>query len=1103
MSSFCGCYFWHTRDIPGLGQSNDWAYMPQISLKAHSTILSSTSRTTLKQKFSNTLSHPLEEVSYKFPLYDGVSVVGFKCRVGNRLLHSKVETKEQANQEYNDAIENKQTAALMQMASPEQNDMFVTKIGNVPANEIVEVGITFIGELKQDAQSDGLRYTLPNSIAPRYPDSTRKPSLFSQGTVVPQTPSVWGVVPNSGIDITVDVNMEKSSIIRELQSPSHSVKVSLGCTSESATSGTSSFDLSQASASIRLARENELALETDFVLVVKADGLDNPRAMIETHPIHPDQHAIMATLVPKFNLPLPPSKPEIIFVIDRSGSMRDKIETLTSALQIFLRSLPVGTCFNICSFGTEYSFLWTQSRVYDEASLGQASSYVSGIAADMGGTKMEEAVRASVNSRLPDKDLEVLILTDGQIVNQQSLFKFVRETAQSSNEYSARFFSLGIGNATSHSLIEGIARSGNGISQSVLKYEELDRKVVRMLKGALSPHIHDYKLEVNYETTDQDFELVDGAESAPESTEPTTGLDPEMDDLEKKTAQLSISLFDESFQDAEPKIENTLPAEKKLPDLSPPTTLQAPYKIPTLFPFIRTSVYLILDPKYINKTPKSLTLSATSKSGPLKLTIPISNSEDVVKSETIHQLACRRAMVELEEQHSWLEDSKDSSGNPFSRFHDDTKEALAIRESQILGIKYQVTGQHCSFVALEENSKEDNAEETKEDNKDGETENKNNDKDNESPKIYSNVIQSVHYSHARASITRMSVNSTPLTIPKPTIGINCSATPSNPANTDSTPSRPRPAAYGANISARSSFGSFPAMARVGTSTSSARMMSPAPTQSQPFASFARPPNAQPRPTSSRALFGAAPAKAQSSLFGSTASTSTSNNQPFASGFGANNTTQSSAPLFGAPPARPSGSLFGAAPAQPSGSLFGAPSSESASKPAFGQTSSPAPGPGFGSAKFRPQAPLASFGCASSPSPFSAPSSEPKPTPTPKSKLHSLIALQSFQGNWLLTPELCALVGYEKTPIRQRFIDMLGSSSSSASESTTDSGLNVLATLVAMGFMENQHGEEKSVWELVFDKAENWLVEVLAGMDEDVRDKIQGKKGVIMSGEFFK
>jgi hypothetical protein len=312
MSNFCGCCFY---------QANAWHYLPQISLKVHATILSSTSRTTLTQTFTNSSDLPLEEVSYNFPLYDGVSVVGFECRVGTRYLHSKVETKEQANEEFNSAVANDKTAAIMEHGSKE-NDIFVTRLGNVPANETIMVEITFIGELKQDAQSDGIRYTLPNAIAPRYPDSRALPrstSIFAPPPVTEeQTIKMpeWGLVKTSGIDITVDVQMEKTSIIRELQSPSHSVKVSLGCTSTAPSGGRSgsTFDPSQASASIRLVKENELLLERDFVLVVKADGLDNPTALLETHSSIPNQRALMVTLVPRFNLP--PIKPEVIFVID-------------------------------------------------------------------------------------------------------------------------------------------------------------------------------------------------------------------------------------------------------------------------------------------------------------------------------------------------------------------------------------------------------------------------------------------------------------------------------------------------------------------------------------------------------------------------------------------------------------------------------------------------------------------------------------------------------------------------------------------------------------------------------------------------------------------
>lgn len=153
--------------------------------------------------------------------------------------------------------------------------------------------------------------------------------------------------------------MEKGSVIRELQSPSHAIKVALGRTSMTRESS-NAFEPSQASASLHLAKGQAL-LERDFVMILNADGLDTPRALMEWNPTIFDHRALMVTLVPKFSLP--PCKPELIFVIDRSGRMHDKIPTLKLALRIFLKSLPLGTSFNICSFGSKHSFPWPASNV--------------------------------------------------------------------------------------------------------------------------------------------------------------------------------------------------------------------------------------------------------------------------------------------------------------------------------------------------------------------------------------------------------------------------------------------------------------------------------------------------------------------------------------------------------------------------------------------------------------------------------------------------------------------------------------------------------------------------------------------------------------------
>lgn len=659
----CGCYF-HPNNSPSPH------FLPQVDLNAHATILSSTSRTVLAQTFINPSQNgPVKELSYTFPLYNGVSVVGFTCHVGDRVLQGEVKTKETADSEYREAVSQGQKAGILDHSSS-ASDLFVIRLGNVDADGKVVVEITFIEELKQDAQSDGVRYTFPNVIAPRY--GSQSPDTQISSSALPAV--------RRGVSITVDVAVNKGSAIRGIDSPSHPIKVLLGRTS---ISQESAFEPHHASASFHLVTDDAF-LDRDFVVKVNADGQDKPQAFLETHPTIPNQRALMTTLVPKFNLPS--NNPEIVFIIDRSGSMGDKIPTLRSALKVFLKSLPLGVHFNICSFGSSHRFLWPQSVPYDEASLERAIELADTLQADMGGTEMYSAVETTVKHRLDDKDLEVLVLTDGQIWNQERLFSFV---ADSSSENKIRFFTLGIGDAASHSLIEGIAKAGNGFSQSVLNYEELDRKVVRMLKGALMPHTNDYKLEVEYDTpleTDG-FELVDPVD---EATSASTVA--ETTASQESIPQEPISLYDSEYK--EPSISIEPVQDSDLPSVTPPDLLQAPTQIPNLYPFIRLSAYFLLNSQTSDRIPQSLVFRATSKHGPLILKIPV---QDVGKREMIHQLACKKAVTELEEGHGWLEGQTKVIGKS-------KKQSLVARECQRLGTQFQVAGKHCAFVALEKSS---------------------------------------------------------------------------------------------------------------------------------------------------------------------------------------------------------------------------------------------------------------------------------------------------------------------------------------------------------------------------------------------------------------
>jgi len=56
-----------------------------------------------------------------------------------------------------------------------------------------------------------------------------------------------------------------------------------------------------------------------------------------------------------------------------------------------------------------------------------------------------------------------------------------------------RLFSLGTKQDVSHALIDGLASVGRGVSQD--EREGMESKVARMLRGGLSAHVLNYRLE--------------------------------------------------------------------------------------------------------------------------------------------------------------------------------------------------------------------------------------------------------------------------------------------------------------------------------------------------------------------------------------------------------------------------------------------------------------------------------------------------------------------------------------------------------------------------------------------------------------------------------
>ncbi|EJT79977.1 hypothetical protein GGTG_05059 [Gaeumannomyces tritici R3-111a-1] len=702
--AFSGCSFVSTG---GLFRR----HLPLVSLKSHTSVVSSTSRTTLTQTFINPQeTEPIAELRYSFPLYDGVSVVAFVCTINNdRVIRGRVKEKEAARRDYKDAVDRGETAGLLEQL-PDASDVFTTTIGNVPAGAEIRVEITYLGELKHDAEADGMRFTIPTTIAPRYGSMSHdtQPLPFSAG---------WSRA--GGIDITVDVEIPAvgSNHIKTIKSPSHPISV------EMKAFGATGMSAATAELSI-----GALELDKDFVVIVVLAKPDAPVVVLEQHPSIAHQRALMATFVPRFNLPQ--IRPEIVFVCDRSGSMGmgKRIPNLIAALHVFLRSLPVGPKFNIVSFGSSHSFLFERSRSYSQSSLDEASRHVDTFDSGYGGTELLAPIDDVFKRRYADMELEIFVLTDGEVWNQSKLFDMVNSNIAKC-QGAARLFTLGIGNDVSTALVEGLARAGRGFAQIVGDEEKLNSKVVRMLKASLSTHINDYSLEIQYAAKPKadtqpkpldDFEMVeesDGEGVLIEKVLDALTLDVEKEQADAPTPDAAadkkpISLFDSSADpDADPDADGAPQGvgEAKyahVPAVPIPKLLQAPFEIPPMYNFSRTSIYVLLGPSSCQRTPKAFVLRGTTASHePVELSMPVQVLAQ--PGETVHQLAAKKAVQDLEEGRGWLAQAKDAADSRLLKEkHEGRFPDMVEREAVRLGVGFQVGGKWCSFVAVDDSTSE-------------------------------------------------------------------------------------------------------------------------------------------------------------------------------------------------------------------------------------------------------------------------------------------------------------------------------------------------------------------------------------------------------------
>jgi Ca-activated chloride channel family protein len=436
-------------------------------------------RVEVAQRFQNPTASWLEGL-YVFPLPEGAAVDTLYLRVGERVVEGQIREREEARQTYVQARQEGRKASLLEQERP---NVFTVSVANIGPGE--EVSVVFHYQELVHYDSGEFRLRFPMVVGPRYvPGTTAIPGVAGTGWGVntPEVPDAARITPpvlhpaQGPINpVGLVVELDAGFRLRRLESPFHAVVA------------TATGDGSH----MVTLREGTVPADRDFELIWAPQPGAEPQAAAWSE-VHEGEHYALVMLLPpaaeKTGARLPR---EVIYVVDTSGSMAGaSIEQARLALDQALTALDPDDRFDVVEFNSTSTRLFPQPVVAGRAEVEHARRWVAGLQA-RGGTEMLAALKLALESDAGEQAVrQVVFVTDGQVGNEDQLFRFVHERLGRS-----RLFTVGIGASPNGHFMTKAAQFGRGTYTYIGSPTEVAEKMGTLFRKLEHPVLADVAVD--------------------------------------------------------------------------------------------------------------------------------------------------------------------------------------------------------------------------------------------------------------------------------------------------------------------------------------------------------------------------------------------------------------------------------------------------------------------------------------------------------------------------------------------------------------------------------------------------------------------------------
>lgn len=435
-------------EMMGLKSRDDGQAVALQSVQAQGQLQGLMLRMKLRQVYRNATSDNLECV-YTFPLAWSSVLLGMAVELNGKRMTGTVVEKKEAETTYEKAI---QSGDLPVMLERSGKDLYTANLGNIQPGDEVVIEMEYAQLLKLEGGM--LRLSLPTTIAPRYGDE------HSLGDLAPHQTTAASPLAEYRLHVSLDIAQPLAQ--GTITSPSHGVQ------------------RVQHQNGVMVKLQDKAWLDRDFVLTIH--GLkDMVFAMASADATQPGQYTLLTSATAHWDAAqTPPAKLRMKVLVDGSGSMQgDSNEQARDALDWLFHQLETDDEVSMTRFGTRPLHVLPRLQKCTEAYQRRLRAEARNIQADLGGTKMDEALEAVIRITPEDEGpveaASILLITDGEVWNIEHIVATVRQSGH-------RLFALGVGSAPAESLLRELAEVSGGACEMVSPKQSMQQAVARLLE---------------------------------------------------------------------------------------------------------------------------------------------------------------------------------------------------------------------------------------------------------------------------------------------------------------------------------------------------------------------------------------------------------------------------------------------------------------------------------------------------------------------------------------------------------------------------------------------------------------------------------------------